>query len=544
MAFVSAMSAQSAMKTGVNGEVVFTETGVGDLRVALFTMLSRDLSDSYIRDQITKIANSDDVNDEIIRDMFVMAFQTRDIRGGKGERNLFHTMFLNLYKHWPTQCLRLIPLIPEYGCWRDMWEFIERDSREAPEIVKTILSHTRVVFEKDLAHMKEGNPSSMSLLAKWLPREKSKTYPYTAHILATVLFPIPKKTEKSKHYQNMMYRKTIAEMNSALKTVEINMCGGQWAEIVPAHVPGRNFKIHRKAFLNESIRRGHAGELRKPNNEDRMECRRHFLEFIQDVKEGNASAKGANVVYPHEIITSILNINNEHASEIDMLTAQWNAIREGMKQGLRKSVPMCDFSGSMSGLPLLISFALGILISETNHPSFRDHILTFDSTPRWHSFKGMSLYQKVHSVNGIGEGLSTNFYGACRRILDRMIEHKVPLGEEPEDLIVLTDMGFDAAAKSGTGKWEGQLEQIRREFKDAGGWNPPRIVIWNLRAEFKDFHAKSDTDGVVMLSGWSPNILKALQTNGVQVKTPIEGMRAALDDARYDAVRNALLETV
>jgi hypothetical protein len=93
--------------------------------------------------------------------------------------------------------------------------------------------------------------------------------------------------------------------------------------------------------------------------------------------------------------------------------------------------------------------------------------------------------------------------------------------------------------------WETQLVRIRREFLAAGeklwgqgkGWKPPRIVIWNVRAEFKDFHAKADQEGVVQLSGWSPSILKALQKGGVQVQTPYQGMRQILDDTRYDPVR-------
>jgi hypothetical protein len=96
--------------------------------------------------------------------------------------------------------------------------------------------------------------------------------------------------------------------------------------------------------------------------------------------------------------------------------------------------------------------------------------------------------------------------------------------------------------------WETQLARIRREFKEAGehlfgkgkGWKAPRIVIWNVRAEFKDFHAKADQEGVVQLSGWSPSMLKALQKGGVEVQTPYQGMRAILDDDRYDQVRAVL----
>ena len=96
MAFVQAMSAPT-VKVGVNGADVYTEEGVGDYRVSLFTMLNRGLSGEYIQEYVTKIFNSGKVDE--MRDMFVMAFQTRDIRGGKGERKLFYDFMAALYKH-------------------------------------------------------------------------------------------------------------------------------------------------------------------------------------------------------------------------------------------------------------------------------------------------------------------------------------------------------------------------------------------------------------------------------------------------------------
>jgi hypothetical protein len=184
------------------------------------------------------------------------------------------------------------------------------------------------------------------------------------------------------------------------------------------------------------------------------------------------------------------------------------------------------------------------LISEINHPAFRDHILTFDAVPQWHSFVGKKTVQeKLATLRNCGQGLNTDFYKACRCVLDRMVKYKVPVGEEPEDLIVITDMGFDDASachpSSVSQSWESQLQRIRREFKEAGEWKPPRIVIWNVRAAYKDFHATADQEGVVQLSGWSPSMLKALQ-KGIQVQTPYQGMRSVLDDARYDAVRAQL----
>jgi hypothetical protein len=356
----------------------------------------------------------------------------------------------------------------------------------------------------------------------------------------------------------MYYRTMCSEMNRALKTVEVNMCGKTWAQISPEAVPGRCLKIHDAAFLNEPTKKQKArgDELRFPDDEDRMECRAHFQEFVEGLKAGTKKAHGANVVLPHELVVKTEDYttsSDQHA----IIQAQWDAIREETVKGggLGKSVAMCDFSGSMHGTPMEISKALGILISEITHPAFRDHILTFDATPQWHSFVGKkTLKAKLASIKGCGQGLNTDFYKACKCIIERMVQNKVPVGEEPEDLIVITDMGFDAAStqrssSSTLSAWETQLVRIRREFQEAGeklwgqgkGWKPPRIVIWNVRAEYKDFHAKADEEGVVQLSGWAPSMLKALQTGGVKVQTPYEGMRCILDDARYDAVRAILV---
>jgi hypothetical protein len=543
MAFVQAMSAPT-VKVGVNGADVYCEEGVGDYRVSLFTMLNRGLNGDYIQEYVTKVFNRGVV--EEMRDMFVMAFQSRDIRGGKGERKLFYEFMRALYKHDKEMVRLVLSVIPEYGCWRDMWELL----KYVPELKNHIFNIAVKTFKEDLATHREGK-TKLSLLAKWLPREKSGMYPGLALEIARCIYD----DVVSDHKCIVKYRKDVSMLNKVLKTVEINMCGRTWQEIKPEAVPGRCLKLHTKAFLNERLKKKDVDKseekLRYPDDEDRLQCRLNFQDFIQGLSTGEKKAHGANVVMPHELVVKALNCYTSQ-DELAINQGQWESIREDTLKlgGLGKSLPMCDFSGSMSGLPKLISLALGILVSEINHASFKDHILTFDSNPKWHSFSGKkTLKDKLDSINDdLGQGTSTNFFKACMCILDKMKEHKVPVGEEPEDLIVLTDMGFDGTKERGSDKWSTQLELIRDKFDKASkeiwgkaegrGWKVPRIVIWNLSAKFTDFHAKADQEGVVQLSGWSPSMLKALQKGGVQVMTPYQGMRAVLDDDRYDAVRN------
>jgi hypothetical protein len=142
---------------------------------------------------------------------------------------------------------------------------------------------------------------------------------------------------------------------------------------------------------------------------------------------------------------------------------------------------------------------------------------------------------------------------------------RVKPGQEPENLIVLTDMAWDQACGSDqqsyytgnsyrnvvkTDGWQTHVEMIREAFKRAGedmwgegqGLKMPTIVIWNIAATCQDFHATANTPGVVMLSGWSPSLFKVLQTKGVVNMTPADALRIQLEDKRYDLVRERCRE--
>ena len=217
-----------------------------------------------------------------------MAFQTRDIRGGKGERTLFYNFMKVLYTHDAEMVRRVLPLVPEYGCWRDMWELL----KYIPELESDIFDVVLKTFESDLAAYEtlqcesqsglQGNESpykNMSLLAKWLPREKSLIHNTLAVNLANFLF----QGEATERARVIKYRKTVSMLNKALKTVEINMCSKSWQEIEPSQVPVRCLKTHTKAFLNEHLKAVKCGKpiIRYPNDEDRHICRQNFKEFIR-----------------------------------------------------------------------------------------------------------------------------------------------------------------------------------------------------------------------------------------------------------------------
>jgi len=515
MAFVSAMNSPPTRTHGVKGANIYTEAGVGDLRVSLFTQLVRgaNLFQDILRRCLAKYPE----------DTCVLAFQTRDIRGGKGERDLGRFMLKQILKQRPELAARLIPLIPEYGRWDDVWSLYGISDAVSAVVDSVVLEQFQLDQESKCP----------SLLVKWLPRQNSN---YKVKALAThfaaLLFPL---IPIANGQRDMRYRKTLAYLNRLLDTTEIKMCGKSWATIEPAHVPGQLFKKNDKAFFN-TIKVGRRIQPRG-NDTDRVECAKHFKEYMASVKRGTVM-KGGDTTMPNEHVKKVIHsLYDEDADSV--IQAQWEAIRTKTAQegGLGKSVFLCDFSGSMAGEPIEVSLAMGILGSELADPAFRNHILTFDAEPKWHQFKeGHTLREKIESIYGIGQGLNTNFIAACALVLERLVEHKVAQEDAPTHLIVVTDMGFDQASQQ-VSLWETQFQKVRADF-GAQGYKPPIIVCWNVSDKYKDAHAKAHEVGVVQLSGWSPSVLKALQT-GLTVQTPYEGLRVLLDDVRYDKVRDA-----
>ena len=243
--------------------------------------------------------------------------------------------------------------------------------------------------------------------------------------------------------------------------------------------------------------------------------------------------------------------------------------------GLSRLVCMADVSGSMSGTPMHVAIALGILVSEVCHPAFRDKVLTFSSDPVWHRLDhGAAFVDKVRSLASAHWGMSTDFAKAMRKIAEMVCSERLEQHDIP-DLLVVSDMQFDQARFEGGygdyfgyGKvhsaWDTVYEEIAQLFHEVGmqvhgrPLSAPNIIFWNVRADTYGYPAAADQKGVMLLSGYSPALMKfilsgemeeevaeALDGDGNVVKTrrqvdPREALRRVLNDSGLDAVRTVL----
>lgn len=588
MAFSNAMDSMVTKVAGENGCAELNSSN--DPRVDLFFSLVRSLPRERMAEQVTACLAESRISRELMAsDLVVMAMQTRNCRGGKGEKDLFVGLFIELYRRFPDTMTALLPLVPTYGSYKDLFALAETANQaeySAPlrevilDFVAKRLRLDQVELEASVSEKRK--PQGLSLAAKWAPREsaKNKAGSALAKALALRLFGGEPGKERAQ------YRKLCSSLNRALGTVEVKMCGAAWEEIDPSAVPSVCMLKQRKALLNEKHNGPNPTPAQRetgnrfPESADRVACRKRLRTLL--LEEGMKKLKGKQL-YPHEIAKKCM-FGSPSDLELEIFSAQWEAIRASVKEAMEAQaaavaspgggeapkgmvnlgqlVPLVDVSGSMSGIPMEVAIALGILVSEFTAPAFANRMLTFESQPNWVKLEdGASIAEKVRATQSAPWGGSTNFEKALEKILEVCVSAKLHPSQIP-DMIVFSDMQFDAAAGYGD-RWETQYERIVRRFAESGvqvcgePWPAPQITFWNLRGDTHGFPASADQPGVKMLSGFSPALLKLVLEGGEEEEevevmvdgekqtkkvkaTPLDTLRKCLNDGQYDPVREVL----
>lgn len=539
-------------------KMTFTENGCpswltsGEARVDASFKLVRGLTRSELEKHMEKILREaesapPEERAAILVDAILLWASTRDIRGGKGEQHLSEWIFAYLAQKFPETMTALVPLIPHYGSWKDVVAFLEM--ADLPESVRQALV-ALVVHQLQEDAKEDAKPS---LCAKWAPRPKS-AHPGVAKELAAALFPDAK-------HPAPLYRKLLATLNRKLNTVEIKMCGGQWAQIDPATIPAKCLRVHRLAFMNQT-----SNKKQRSYEADRKACAENMLKADK--------LHGRNL-QPHEMVGPLMKMR--HVADTDLiLEKQWEDMCTRLKEEmptLGKLIPLVDVSGSMSGTPMEVAVALGILLSEIG--PFKHRFITFSSNPQWHQLEeDMTLKEKVTCAMSADWGNSTNLQKALELILRACQEAEMSPEEVGKlSMVVFSDMQFDAACGIRQGwygqqqqqpqqKWETQHEALVRSFAEAGlkskhktPYPVPMVIYWNLRGDTRDMPVEADTPGAQLCSGFSPNLLKLFMEGDLDQMTatatscdtkpavnPYQTLRKMLDDERYAPVREICMQ--
>jgi len=255
-----------------------------------------------------------------------------------------------------------------------------------------------------------------------------------------------------------------------------------------------------------------------------------FADFLKKVESGEVKIN-AGAIYPYEILRSIVKQTNEIG--IKSLDLQWKAMPNFLEGNEHKGLVIADTSGSMSGLPLLVSISLAIYFAERNVGPFKDVFLTFSNSPEFHTIVGNNLKEKYDSLDQGGWDQNTNLQLAFDLILSTAVKNKVPAKDMPTVLYIVSDMEFDSAC--GDNAYT-NYETIKNKYENAG-YKLPTIVFWNVNSTNNNNPVTVDDKGTVLVSGCSPSILTSILGNKeIEKIDPLMVMLNKLNEERYNKV--------
>lgn len=441
-----------------------------------------------------------------------LLFNARDCRGGKGDRDSFLKAMVYIYEKHPEWFYANCSHIPEYGRYLDWIELMRDIGEPLPILVYDIAAQ----LIRDQERMINGKP--VSLLAKWIPsegkfwdKEVGLTKP-----LCRALFQVEHVTS---YYRKRLRQEYLTPLRAYINIVESKMCGDDWENIDFSKVPGVAMHRLKKAFKKHTPEK--------------------FQQWLDEVQAGKNKVN-AKTVYPHTLVADFMNKHMDE-SEARVAESQWNVILEDVKRkgSIDSSLVVCDVSGSMAGTPMEVAIALGILISSLAKPPFQNALITFSEQPEFFVLPPYEhrLQEKVKAVRNMKWGYNTNFQKVFDVILERATKFGLTAEDMPKRLYVLSDMQFDMAFMSGyhPNNYKTTFDAVKTKYAQHG-YAMPEIVFWNLRSDDTvDFPVKHNEQGVALLSGFSPSILKNILNGGDL--SPMGIVRNVINDERYQRIQ-------
>lgn len=456
----------STFVEAVKNQGARTENGMrarastADACVDLFFKIGASRGKNIVPDFVAAYAEDKDVALRI-------AQWARDVRGGSGERELYHQILKHLEKHDPAAASKLLAKTPEIGRWDDIFVFSDKELKRQ---AFTMLGNA----------LRERN----GLAAKWTPRQGK---------LAAEIRQFYGMTPK-------FYRKSLVELTNV---VEQKMCANQWDDINHNHVPSLAASRYKKAFTRHGTK---------------------FAEYVAKLVKGEAGVKvNASAVYPYDVLKGLNTSGMSYGkTELDHIVAQWEALPNYV--GDASILPLVDVSGSMttpvggygSGSMtscLDVAVSLGLYLADKNKGKFKDTFLTFSSKPQLLNLKG-NVVEKCNQMVRSAWEMGTDLHAALDKILSTAVKGNVPQEEMPQMLLILSDMQFNSCTRFD----DSAYKMIKRKYKEAG-YVAPAIVFWNLNAK-DNVPVKHDKSGVALVSGFSPAIVKSVLSTDMDQFTP------------------------
>ncbi|XP_049388412.1 uncharacterized protein LOC125852759 [Solanum stenotomum] len=370
------------------------------------------------------------------------------------------------------------------------------------------------LLREDLEKLNSGKSNEISLAAKWCPTVDSSYDKATlmCESIAKKVFPRESYSEydgvEEGHYtyrvRNRLRKDVLVPLHKALELPEVYMSANKWNSLPYNRVASVAMKNYKGHFLKHDQER--------------------FKAYLEDVKSGKAKI-AAGALLPHEIIGALEDGDGGEVAEL-----QWKRMVDDLcKKGkLSDCIAVCDVSGSMSGIPMEVSVALGVLVSELSEEPWKGKLITFSESPELQKVEGDTLKEKTEFVRNMNWGMNTNFQKVFDTILEVTVQGNLSEDQMLKRVFVFSDMEFDEASENA---WETDYQAIQQKFAEKGYNNVPKIVFWNLR-DSRSTPVLENQNGVALVSGFSKNLLTMFLEGG-GVVTPVDVMELAISGEEY-----------
>jgi hypothetical protein len=492
---------------------------------------------------------------ELMSLMFRTIGFTRDIIDGKGEYTLAFMLLDVWYNHFPELskfALRHFVFSPEnspkihpFGSWKDIKYLFSYFINYKTKFLTTGLIDygLELIIEQLKLDIISFNPS---LLAKWIPREKSKFGKLFTKLACKYFKEFIKdaKNEKSKQLAfkkcKMEFRKIISSLNKKLDTVQIKQCALNWSQIVPSKLTSITLVNQKCAFLKII-----------EENEDRIACAKNFKESLDNNDKLNGKFVSLNKFVSEAI--KLIKRNNKESYEAIILNNQW-IDNSNQTLNIENFICMVDLSNNYDINSRNESIALGIRIAQKSY--FKKRLLTFSAKPTWINLEDCNTFVNMVDkvISNSNFDMNANFSDALKMIIDAIIIQQLTHYQVENLVIVLiSDMQVDQLEKTIPLK-----NYIDEQFLDAGlklwhkPFNSPHIIFWNIRST-SGFPSLSIYNNCSMISGNNPNILnnfsksKKYKKNDKDVfnlVTPWNNFIKLMKNKRYDILDKKLRDTL
>lgn len=501
--FVNAMDNISAQKVTENGQPALdtTMSKCLDLFAIIGSIRDRNEMDVY-----RHLTMAWDENPELT---LKTIFYARDIKEGLGERQTFRTCLRWLASCHPEVVIKNFDNIAFFGRYDDFYAL------EGTPCEDAMFAYLKGVFQKDCQNFRSHQP--ISLLAKWL--KSTNTSSDESKRLGL-------KTAKAFGLTVPAYRKMLSVLRKHSKVLEPVISDNRWSDVNYNEVPGNAMAKYTKAF-------------------DRHDQVR-FQEYINAVQEGKtitingkevAAKMNVGHLFPCEIVQKY--VKSWHAwyshqlQPMPEIEAMWKSLNNYIPQNANSNtIVVADTSGSMEGLPLNVALSLAVYFAERNTSAYHNKMMIFSRQAKWVTLpENASLAEKLNVIPF--EVANTNMESVFDLILQTAVINHLSQEDMPKNLILITDMEFDACADY-SGNFDTFYNMMKKKF-EMMGYQLPNIVFWNVDARQDTFHTIASTPHVQMVSGKASTVFADLLQG--KIHTPYDYMVEVLSKPRYISIR-------